>query len=85
MGIMMKIEHIAASVSTTPGNAMLNDALETAFLAEMLQYTQPASSAGTFSGGAGEAQFASFLTREHAGLLAESLDFRLGPMSEGRA
>jgi flagellar protein FlgJ len=45
--------------------------LEAAFLAEMLKHSGLGEREGAFGGGAGEAQFASFLTQEHARLLAE--------------
>lgn len=50
------------------------DRLEQAFLEEMLKYCGPKTGDGPFSGGAGEAQFTSFLTREHAAVLAGRLD-----------
>jgi flagellar protein FlgJ len=45
--------------------------LEAAFLAEMLKHAGFGGSNDSFGGGVGEAQFASFLTQEHARLLAE--------------
>lgn len=51
--------------------------LERAFLEEMLKYAGPKPSEGGFSGGIGEEQFASFLTRSYADRLAESLDLGL--------
>ena len=41
-------------------------ALEAGFLAEMLSYAGLGSEQGSFSGGAGEEQFASFLRQEQA-------------------
>lgn len=45
--------------------------LEAAFLAEMLAYTGLGKSEGTFAGGPGEAQFASFLRQEQARLMVD--------------
>ncbi len=44
--------------------------LEAAFLAEMLSYAGLGSQEGSFSGGAGEVQFASFLRDEQARQMA---------------
>lgn len=46
-------------------------ALEASFLAEMLKQAGFGESRDSFGGGAGEAQFASFLRAEHARALAE--------------
>jgi len=46
--------------------------LEASFLAEMLKHSGLGATSGPFDGGAGEEQFASFLTQEHARLFAES-------------
>ncbi|MGP9803526.1 rod-binding protein [Paracoccus sp. NSM] len=40
----------------------------------MLKYCGPKPMSGAFSGGAGEDQFGSFLTREHAAILARQVD-----------
>lgn len=53
------------------------DQLEQAFLEEMLKYSMPKPANGQFSGGHGEEQFSTFLTREYAGLMAQRLDFGL--------
>lgn len=45
--------------------------LEAAFLAEMLAHSGLAEREGEFGGGAGEAQFASFLRQEQARLMVE--------------
>lgn len=45
--------------------------LETAFLAEMLGHAGMEPDPGTFGGGIGEAQFASFLRQEQARMLVE--------------
>ncbi len=69
-------------VSPAPRNAespaAISEKLEAAFLEEMLKYCGPKSSEGAFSGGAGEAQFASFLSRSYAEALAARLDLGLG-------
>lgn len=52
-------------------------ALEQAFLEEMLKYCGPRASDGAFGGGAGEDQFSSFLTREYAARLSARLDLGL--------
>lgn len=46
--------------------------LETAFLAEMLAAAGLGDARGSFGGGAGEEQFASFLRREQAGAMVAS-------------
>lgn len=46
--------------------------LEASFLAEMLKYTGFGEARGSFGGGAGEEQFASFLRLEHARAIAAS-------------
>lgn len=40
----------------------------------MLKYCGPKPMSGAFSGGAGEDHFGSFLTREHAAILARQVD-----------
>jgi len=70
----MQIETILpANVPGSPIVAVAEQ-LELAFLEEMLKYCGPPPSDGAFGGGAGEDQFSSFLTREHAALLADKLD-----------
>lgn len=54
------------------------DGLEAMFLEEMLKYCGASRSGGGFSGGPGEEQFSSFLTREYAGLMAQKLDLGFG-------
>lgn len=56
------------------------DMLEQMFLEEMLKYCGPGALTGAFSGGAGEEQFASFLTREHAAILARRIDLGFDKM-----
>lgn len=46
--------------------------LEATFLAEMLAHSGLGEMQGTFAGGEGEAQFASFLRQEQARLITES-------------
>ncbi|HRO13827.1 MAG TPA: hypothetical protein PLL33_02075 [Paracoccus sp. (in: a-proteobacteria)] len=53
------------------------DRLESAFLAEMLKHAAPQGWDGAFGGGVGESQFASFMTEQQAGMLAQALDLRL--------
>ncbi|WP_022707081.1 flagellar protein FlgJ [Paracoccus zeaxanthinifaciens] len=60
--------------ATAPDRAVAVQNLERAFLEEMLKHAGPAPMEGPFSGGAGEDHFASFLTREHAAVLADRLD-----------
>lgn len=63
-----------------PPKTSLADQVEQMFLEEMLKYAGPGALSGSFGGGAGEEQFASFLTREHAALLAQRLDLGLGTL-----
>ncbi|AXC49185.1 hypothetical protein DRW48_05345 [Paracoccus suum] len=53
------------------------DRLEAAFLEEMMKYIGPKAREGANSGGAGEAQFHSFLTRGYADLMADRIDLKL--------
>ena len=59
--------------------------LERAFLEEMLKYAGPSAMEGAFSGGSGEDQFQSFLTREHAAALSDRLDLGFARMIGGAA
>lgn len=68
---------LAAALPRQPG-ANVADQVEQMFLEEMLKHCGPGALSGSFGGGAGEEQFASFLTREHAALLARRLDLGLG-------
>lgn len=85
----MQIEPITAATgasSAGPSTARPVAAqLEQAFLEEMLKYCGPRASDGAFSGGAGEEQFASFLTREHAAALSGRLDLGFAAMLEKRS
>jgi Rod binding domain-containing protein len=69
--------HLPALAPANPPAAPSGDALrqkaeelETAFLAEMLGHAGLGTSAGTFAGGPGEEQFASFLRSEQARAIA---------------
>ncbi|TRW96081.1 hypothetical protein FNJ84_14570 [Paracoccus sp. M683] len=63
----------------------MNNRLEQAFLEEMLKYAGPKPNAQAFGGGIGEEQFSTFLTREYATILADSLDLGLFRNEGGRA
>jgi peptidoglycan hydrolase FlgJ len=76
----MQIESVLPDIAQPSGAGAVADQLEQAFLEEMLKYCGPGTLAGEFSGGAGEDQFASFLTREHAAQLAGRLDLGFGRM-----
>lgn len=81
----MKVETAQSAAIVTPPMQATVDQLEKAFLAEMLKYCGPEAGEGTFSGGAGEQQFESFLTEEYAGFLADSLDLGLARSLEGKS
>ncbi|SCY29485.1 hypothetical protein [Paracoccus tibetensis] len=75
--------HLAAAPVARPApqsmaSTSLADQVEQMFLEEMLKHCGPGALGGSFGGGAGEEQFSSFLTREHAALLARRLDLGLG-------
>lgn len=59
-----------------PANA--TDRLEAMFLEQMLDGIGLKAPERTFSGGAGEQQFQSFLNQQYAGILAEAIDLKLG-------
>lgn len=73
----MEIKPIAASAQITAPKLSPVDQMEQAFLEEMLKYTLPKPENSSFSGGHGEEQFSTFLTREYAGLMATRLDLKL--------
>lgn len=73
------------TAQSAPERAAVAQQLEQAFLEEMLKYAGPGALEGSFSGGAGEEQFTSFLTREHAAALSERLDLGFGRMIGGGA
>lgn len=83
-GDRMQIEPIHSMPAPQAAHLAVADQLEQAFLEEVLKYCGPQASEGGFSGGAGEEQFSSFLTREHAGLLAGKLDLGFAAMLERR-
>ncbi len=67
----MRIENNIKLYVPAPKPAPL---LEQAFLEEMVKYAFPKVGAAEFSGGVGEDQFSSFLSREYAKNLAERID-----------
>ena len=81
----MKIESIQNEMVRGYSPLSSADQLEQAFLEEMLKYCGPTETQGEFSGGAGEEQFYSFLSREHAGVLAARLDLGFEAILEKRA
>lgn len=81
----MQIDPLGPARGPVAGPLSVADQLEQAFLEEMLKYCGPPPAEGAFSGGAGEDQFASFLTREHAALLARRLDLGFAAMLGARA
>lgn len=73
----MQIKPISAPAQINSPKLSPTDQMEQAFLEEMLKYTLPKPTSGQFSGGHGEEQFFTFLTREYAGLMATRLDLNL--------
>lgn len=73
----MKITGHGAGTSLPARLPEAGDRLETAFLAEMLKIAMPEPGAGSFGGGAGEAQFSFLLVERHAAALASRLDLGL--------
>ncbi|MEM9755197.1 MAG: rod-binding protein [Pseudomonadota bacterium] len=80
------LSQTAAPTSPVPGSlpgpaeAALREAaqaLEAAFISEMLKQARFGEARDAFGGGAGEAQFASFLRDEHAKALSERGGFGL--------
>jgi peptidoglycan hydrolase FlgJ len=68
----MDIPSIAANPSPRQQQLMAQaEALEATFLSEMLAYSGLGEMQGSFGGGAGEAQFASFLRQEQARLMVD--------------
>jgi flagellar protein FlgJ len=71
----MDIPSLAVAAPTPPDrHAVLMakaEELEASFLAEMLAHSGLGESDGSFSGGSGEDQFASFLRQEQARLMVE--------------
>lgn len=76
----MHITPTSASLlqSGTGPRPQIGDKLEQAFLEEMLKYAGPKPSDSAFGGGIGEEQFSTFMTREYAAVLADSLDLGFG-------
>lgn len=66
----MQIAPTAATMPDAPALMRKAQALEAAFLAEMLKHAAPMPEPGAFGGGVGEAQFQSFLREEQARLMA---------------
>lgn len=79
----MKIQTLPQTAPPMPPKANPTDQLEQAFLEEMLKYCGPRGGEGAFAGGHGEEQFASFLTREYAALMAQKLDLGLNLPTKG--
>lgn len=73
----MQINPISAPAQITAPKPSPTDQMEQAFLEEMLKYSMPKPANEQFSGGHGEEQFSTFLTREYAGLMAARLDLGL--------
>ncbi|TGN60518.1 flagellar biosynthesis protein FlgJ [Paracoccus liaowanqingii] len=80
----MQIDPLVPARGPKAGPHAVADQLEQAFLEEMLKYCGPSPAEGAFFGGAGEDPFASFLTREHAALLARRLDLGFAAMLGAR-
>ncbi|MDO5706209.1 MAG: hypothetical protein Q4G49_14255, partial [Paracoccus sp. (in: a-proteobacteria)] len=62
------------SLPAAPPRVSAAQQLEQAFVENMMQHAFPRPEGGAFAGGAGEDQFASFLSREYAAVLTESLN-----------
>lgn len=77
----MDIAPIAANLSPRQQQLMARaEELEAAFLAEMLAHTGLDEMQGSFGGGAGEAQFTSFLRQEQARLMVHKGGIGLAEM-----
>lgn len=69
----MEIAPITATPPSRQDQIMAKaDELEATFLSEMLAHSGLGEMQGSFGGGAGEAQFSSFLRQEQARLIVES-------------
>lgn len=79
----MLINQAMPTKAPDPAMRSAADQLEQVFLEEMLKYCGPRQSEGSFSGGVGEAQFESYLTRERAATLARDLDLGFQRMIPG--
>ena len=73
---MLTVPISSAPVPESGSPAPVADRLEQAFLEEMRKYAGPKPAQDAF-GTSGESPFSTFLTREYAALLSESLDFGL--------
>jgi peptidoglycan hydrolase FlgJ len=77
----MDISPIATTPSVRQQQLMAKaEELEATFLSEMLAHSGLGEMQGTFGGGAGEEQFASFLRQEQARLMVESGGIGLAEM-----
>ncbi|MBU3029199.1 rod-binding protein [Paracoccus marinaquae] len=79
----MQINQLAPPAATAHPQPAPADRLEQAFLEEMLKYCGPQPGQGAFSGGAGEDQFASFLNREYAAIMARRMDLGFSAILPG--
>lgn len=61
----------------TTSQTELSRNISQVFFEEMVKHIRPADQNSGFDGGSGEAQFRSFLDREYASILADSLDLKL--------
>ena len=77
----MEIASTAAAMPDRGDPHLLQNRIEQAFLEEMLKYVRPAALQGSFGGGHGEEQFATFMNREYAALMAARVDLGLGPVT----
>ena len=73
----MKIEPVSPQAVTLARFEASADRLEAAFLSEMLKHIGVDESPSGFSGGAGEAQFASWLIEQRADALSRHVDLKL--------
>lgn len=76
----MEIVSLGAGISGRADPPAGQDRIEQAFLEEMLKYVRPPTHQNGFGGGHGEEQFATFMNREYAALLAARLDLGFGPL-----
>lgn len=71
----MNIPSINNGISVAgPGQRDVSSAIDRVFLAEMLKHVSTFAGEGSFSGGVGEEQFASFLAESYAHKLAEKIE-----------
>ena len=62
-----------ANFPADSGHSPLSSAIDRVFLADMLKRVSTFSTGGSFSGGVGEEQFASFLAEAYADKIAERI------------